>query len=322
MGYNGNIYYHVKEMVIVAEEKRFAVLIDADNVSAKYVKYIMDEIANFGIATYKRIYGDWTKPNAGAWKEVLLENSVTPVQQYGYTVGKNATDSAMIIDAMDILYSEHVDGFCIVSSDSDFTKLASRLRESGMIIVGMGEQKTPKPFIAACNQFKYLDVLAESEQKSMEIDSGKIENPIEAKGKIKSESNQNGTTNILKKMIDQENNETEKSMTDINVIKMAIIKMINESDVENQSLNMAEIGNRLAKRYPDFDVRNYGDTKLSKFLKKFDFIEIKTEGNEGNSMWVSLKSDESREIEKDNINLQRKVKKNYKKKIQKNNTPN
>ena len=281
---------------MVAEDKRFAVLIDADNVSAKYVKYIMDEVTNYGIATYKRIYGDWTKPNAGTWKEVLLENSVTPVQQYGYTVGKNATDSAMIIDAMDILYSEHVDGFCIVSSDSDFTKLASRLRESGMIVVGMGEQKTPKPFIAACNQFKYLDVLAESEQKSMEIDSGKIQSPIQIKGKIKSESNQNGTTNILKKMISQENNETEKSMTDINVIKMAIIKMINESDVENQSLNMAEIGNRLAKRYPDFDVRNYGDTKLSKFLKKFDFIEIKTEGNEGNSMWVSLKSDESQEI--------------------------
>ena len=306
---------------MVAEEKRFAVLIDADNVSARYVKYIMDEVTNYGIATYKRIYGDWTKPNAGTWKEVLLENSVTPVQQYGYTVGKNATDSAMIIDAMDILYSGHVDGFCIVSSDSDFTKLASRLRESGMIVVGMGEQKTPKPFIAACNQFKYLDVLAESEQKSMEIDSGKIQNAIQTKGKIKPESNQDATTNILKKMISQENNEAEKSMTDINVIKMAIIKMINESDVENQSLNMAEIGNRLAKRYPDFDVRNYGDTKLSKFLKKFDFIEIKTDNNEGNSMWVSLKSDESKEMDSDTIPI-RKVKKNYKKKVQKNNTPN
>lgn len=306
---------------MVAEEKRFAVLIDADNVSAKYVKYIMDEIANYGIATYKRIYGDWTKPNAGAWKEVLLENSVTPVQQYGYTVGKNATDSAMIIDAMDILYSDHVDGFCIVSSDSDFTKLASRLRESGMIVVGMGEQKTPKPFIAACNQFKYLDVLAQSEQKSMEIDSGKIKNSPQIKEKIKPELNQCDTTTILKKMISEENNEAEKSMTDINVIKMAIIKMINESDAENQSLNMAEIGNRLAKRYPDFDVRNYGDTKLSKFLKKFDFIEIKTDSNEGNSMWVSLKLDESKEMNSDTIPI-RKVKKNYKKKVQKSNTPN
>lgn len=307
---------------MVAEDKRFAVLIDADNVSAKYVKYIMDEVTNYGIATYKRIYGDWTKPNAGAWKDVLLENSVTPVQQYGYTVGKNATDSAMIIDAMDILYSEHVDGFCIVSSDSDFTKLASRLRESGMIVVGMGEQKTPKPFIAACNQFKYLDVLAESEQKSMEIDSGKIKDSTQIKEKIKPELNQYDTTSILKKMISEEDSEVEKSMTNINVIKMAIIKMINESDAEDQSLNMADIGNRLAKRYPDFDVRNYGDTKLSKFLKKFDFIEIKTDSNEGNSMWVSLKSEDGQEIKNDSISVPRKIKKNYKKKVSKNNTPN
>lgn len=307
---------------MVAEEKRFAVLIDADNVSARYVKYIMDEVTNYGIATYKRIYGDWTKPNAGAWKEVLLENSVTPVQQYGYTVGKNATDSAMIIDAMDILYSEHVDGFCIVSSDSDFTKLASRLRESGMIVVGMGEQKTPKPFIAACNQFKYLDVLAQSEQKSMEIESVNIKDSTQTKEKIKPELSQYDTTSILKKMISEENNEAEKSMTDINVIKMAIIKMINESDAENQSLNMAEIGNRLAKRYPDFDVRNYGDTKLSKFLKKFDFIEIKTDSNEGNSMWVSLKSEDGQEIKNEPITVQRKIKKNYKKRLPKNNTPN
>jgi uncharacterized LabA/DUF88 family protein len=146
------------------EEKRFAVLIDAENVSAKYIKFILEELSNYGVATYKRIYGDWTKPSSVSWKDVLLENSVTPVQQYSYTVGKNATDSAMIIDAMDILYSNNVEGFCIVSSDSDFTKLASRLRESGMLVLGMGEQKTPKPFIAACNQFKYLDVLAQAEK--------------------------------------------------------------------------------------------------------------------------------------------------------------
>lgn len=273
----------MREMNIMAEDKRFAVLIDADNVSVKYIKYIMDEIANHGTATYKRIYGDWTKPNMATWKDVLLENSITPVQQYGYTVGKNATDSAMIIDAMDILYSEHVDGFSIVSSDSDFTKLASRLRESGMIVVGMGEKKTPKPFIAACNQFKYLDVLAESEKKTMKIDSSKTE-------------------------------DNSRSMTDINVIKMAIIKMMNESDGEKQGLNMAEIGNRLAKRYPEFDVRNYGDTKLSRFLEKFDFLEIKTEGNEGHSMWVSMKQEEGQEINKD-YNIIHKIDKgSYKKK--------
>lgn len=267
---------------MMAEDKRFAVLIDADNVSVKYIKYIMDEIANHGTATYKRIYGDWTKPNMTAWKDVLLENSITPVQQYGYTVGKNATDSAMIIDAMDILYSEHVDGFSIVSSDSDFTKLASRLRESGMIVVGMGERKTPKPFIAACNQFKYLDVLAESEKKSMKIESSKTE-------------------------------DDSRSMTDINVIKMAIIKMMNESDGEKQGLNMAEIGNRLAKRYPEFDVRNYGDTKLSRFLEKFDFLEIKTEGNEGHSMWVSMNQEEGQKTKVNSEDDVNKIKKPYRK---------
>lgn len=285
----------------MAEDKRFAVLIDADNVSAKYIRYIMDEIANFGIVTYKRIYGDWTKPNAGSWKEILLENSITPVQQYGYTVGKNATDSAMIIDAMDILYSGHVDGYCIVSSDSDFTKLASRLRESGMTVVGMGEKKTPKPFIAACNQFKYLDVLAESEKntESIQNSSNQSENRI----------------GVTKDIVTLDNNESLKSMTDINVIKMAIIKMINELDAENQSMSMAEIGNRLAKRYPDFDVRNYGDTKLSRFLKKFDFLDIKADGKEGNSIWVSLKSEEGQELVKRHIAVQKKGKKTYKKKV-------
>ncbi len=247
-------------------EKRFAVLIDADNVSAKYIKFILDEISNYGVATYKRIYGDWTRPGTVSWKDVLLENSINPVQQYGYTVGKNATDSAMIIDAMDILYSGNVEGFCIVSSDSDFTRLASRLRESGMLVVGMGEMKTPKPFIAACNQFKYLDVLAETEKKSIELEAG--HEKVEA---------------VSDKTADK---------TDINIIKAAILKMMNEVDADDQRMNMGELGSRLVKRYPDFDVRNYGDTKLSKFLKKFDFLEIKSDGKGGSSMWVSLKSED------------------------------
>jgi uncharacterized LabA/DUF88 family protein len=143
-------------------DKRFAVLIDADNVSDKYIKLIMEEILNDGIITYKRIYGDWTKPTLSSWKNILLDYSITPIQQYGYTTGKNSTDSALIIDAMDILYSKNVDGFCIVSSDSDFTRLAARLRESGMYVIGMGEKKTPKPFLAACNRFKYLEILSAS----------------------------------------------------------------------------------------------------------------------------------------------------------------
>lgn len=281
----------------MAEDKKFAVLIDADNVSARYIKYIMDEISNYGIATYKRIYGDWTKPNTGSWKEILLENSITPVQQYGYTVGKNATDSAMIIDAMDILYSNHVDGFCIVSSDSDFTKLASRLRESGMLIVGMGEKKTPKPFIAACNKFKYLDVLASTGENTQSIKNNK-----------KQDNNNNNKNSKIE--------DEEKGMTDINIIKASIIKMINESDSENQAINMAELGNRLAKRYPDFDVRNYGDTKLSRFLKKMEFLKIQSDKNEGNSIWVSLKTDEDIDttISKTPAPANKKGRKYYKKK--------
>lgn len=142
------------------EDKRYAVLIDADNVSDKYIEIILDELSNYGVATYKRIYGDWTKSRFASWKKVLLEHSIIPIQQYSYTTGKNATDSAMIIDAMDILYSGRVDGFCLVTSDSDFTRLASRLREAGMDVIGMGETKTPKPFISACDMFKYLDLLA------------------------------------------------------------------------------------------------------------------------------------------------------------------
>ena len=146
-------------------ELRIAILIDADNISDKYIKIIVDEVANIGIATYKRIYGDWTSARLSSWKKVLLEDSIIPIQQYSYTTGKNATDSAMIIDAMDILYSGNVDGYCIVSSDSDFTRLAARLRESGMLVLGMGEEKTPKPFISACNQFKYLDLLYRNQQE-------------------------------------------------------------------------------------------------------------------------------------------------------------
>jgi uncharacterized LabA/DUF88 family protein len=328
------------------EEKRFAVLIDADNVSSKYIKYIIDEITNYGVATYKRIYGDWTKPTAASWKDVLLENSVTPVQQYGYTVGKNATDSAMIIDAMDILYSGNVEGFCIVSSDSDFTKLASRLRESGMFVVGMGEKKTPKPFIAACNQFKYLDVLAEAEEKSIEIEAKSMRKNTKQNSKASPKIAKN-TNEVIRQstvkdtqenievlveteevnnnenysMEEAENKENKassnadsvKNMTELSVIQAAIIKMMNEIDAEDQRMNMGELGSRLVKRYPDFDVRNYGDTKLSKFLKKFNFLEIDAKGKEGTSMWVSLKSDLPKETSLKNPAVPRKRKRVYKK---------
>ncbi len=222
-------------------DRRFAVLIDADNVSDKYIKGILDELSNEGIITYKRIYGDWTKPALNSWKTVLLEHSITPIQQYGYTTGKNATDSAMIIDAMDILYANNVEGFCIVSSDSDFTRLASRLRESGMSVVGMGEAKTPKAFISACNRFIYLEVLSQSEQ------------PIERTQAIHEKGNGKDAFESIKKEI------------------MNIVREISDDD---GWAPLSTVGNILIKRKPDFDVRNYGENKLTALIRKLNAFEM------------------------------------------------
>ena len=150
------------------EDKRFALLIVSDNVSSEYVQKILDELTKYGIVTIKRIYGDWTKSNSNKWKNVLLCNSIQPMQQFAYTNGKNATDSFMIIDAMDILYSNNVEGFCLVTSDSDFTRLASRLREAGKNVIGMGETKTPDAFVSACDRFIYLNNISGNEQDEKE----------------------------------------------------------------------------------------------------------------------------------------------------------
>lgn len=232
------------------KEMRYAVLIDADNVAAKYTKNILDELSNYGVVTYKRVYGDWTRPNLAGWKSMALDNAITPVQQYSYTTGKNSTDSAMIIDAMDILYSNNVDGFCIVSSDSDFTRLAIRLRESGKHVIGMGEQKTPKPFSAACNAFKYLEILAEEE-----IQSAAVDDKVEMK-----------------------------------TLESAIIRIIAENANLEDEINIGELGSRLQGRYPDFDVRNYGYSKFSQFLKDFDCLSFRQVGS---SILVSQKSKET-----------------------------
>lgn len=232
------------------QDNRFAVLIDADNVSEKYIKYILDEVSNDGVATYKRIYGDWTKPALGSWKNVLLEFSITPIQQYGYTTGKNATDSAMIIDAMDILYSGNVEGFCIVSSDSDFTRLAVRLRESGMNVVGMGEKKTPPPFISACNKFRYLEVLARETAAS---------NDLPAEGEA--------TETVA------------LEMTPLETIKSAVRTIVQEISDDDGRAFVGEIGNMLVRRYPDFDVRNYGFKKLTPLLQSLKIFDIFSERN-------------------------------------------
>lgn len=251
-------------METIKQDKKIAVLIDADNVSEKYIKLIFDELSSIGTPTYKRIYGDWTKPQLSSWKGVLLEYSITPIQQYAYTTGKNATDASLIIDAMDILYSSNVDGFCIVSSDSDFTRLASRLRESGMSVIGMGERKTPQPFIAACEKFKYLDIL------------GKKPGELEAEMVAKDGKAQKAGLISKEQLIE------------------AIHNIITEISDEDGWAFLGEVGSVLNKRYPDFDTRNYGFAKLTPLVSSLKHFEIRSRKTVNKS--VSLKYIRNKDI--------------------------
>lgn len=236
-------------------EKKFALLIDADNISPKYIEIILSESKEFGSISIRRIYGDWTDVTKSSWKSILLENSITPIQQYTYTTGKNSSDSAMIIDAMDILYGDDVDGFILVSSDSDFTRLAMRLRESGKDIVGMGESKTPSPFVKSCMIFKTLDVLYKATLKE--------------KGK-KNASGQQETV--------PENNAEEVSpITSFNRIKNTIVTLVDTKSDDDGWLYLGTLGNYLLKEYPDFDCRNYGYNKLAELVKNCRELETKIE---------------------------------------------
>lgn len=233
------------------KDLRLAVLIDADNVPRNSMKAIMEEAAIYGTPTIKRIYGDWTSPNVGAWKSLLLENAVTPIQQYSYTTGKNSTDSAMIIDAMDILYTTDVDGFVLVSSDSDFTRLATRLREAGKKVYGMGEKKTPQPFIASCDKFIYIEIIRESAK----------EEAAERKAQKKAPPQQSGSSSIPKK-----------------TIKLIALSLQDIADDEGFGA-LAALGNLLSKKQPDFDSRNYGYSKLSSMVQAIDRFEIRKDGS-------------------------------------------
>jgi hypothetical protein len=227
------------------KDLRLAVLIDADNIPHTNIKAMLEEVAKYGVPTFKRIYGDWTKPHLTSWKTVLLENAISPVQQYSYTSGKNATDSAMIIDAMDILYTGRVDGFCLVSSDSDFTRLATRLREAGMRVFGLGEMKTPAAFRAACDKFIYLEIL---QQDSEEEQAAPKSKSIKSKAKGISKSDRQ-LINLLR-------------------------SSINDTADEDGWAYLGELGNLLIKKQPDFDARNYGYNKLLQLIKSFDIFEI------------------------------------------------
>ncbi len=246
---------------------RLAVLIDADNVPYANVKAMFEEIAKYGTPTFKRIYADWTKPTVSGWKTVLLENAITPVQQYSYTSGKNATDSAMIIDAMDILYSGKVDGFCIVSSDSDFTRLATRLREAGMKVIGIGEKKTPTAFISACEKFIYVEIL-KAQQVVQKLP---------------------GTEKTLKEPVIEITESLNK--VDNTLIKL-ITDSINDLADENGWAFLGELGNLLLKKQPDFDPRNYGFTKMLPLIKstnKFLIDERDTGKNNTKLVYVKIK---------------------------------
>ena len=219
---------------------KLAVLIDGDNIPSRYIKEMMEEITKYGTPTIKRIYGDWTKPHLSKWKTILLENAITPIQQYGYTTGKNATDSAMIIDAMDILYSEKVDGFCLVSSDSDFTKLATRLREAGLVVYGIGEKKTPNPFIVACDKFIYLEILEAEEE------------PTEGKPSKKKASIDKITPKVIQ----------------------FLRNSVDDASDDDGWAFMGDVGSLILKKQPNFDARNFGFEKLTPLFKSLNQFEI------------------------------------------------
>ncbi len=269
-----------------SNDKRFAVLIDADNVAPRFIGSIMDELSNEGTITYKRIYGDWTRPDLGQWKKVLLDYSITPIQQYGYTSGKNSTDSAMIIDAMDILYADKVEGFCIVSSDSDFTRLAARLREAGEYVIGMGEKKTPKPFIAACDKFKYLEVIAQVGGTVTE----------ERKRYAEPTVNQSHTQPHGQQTAPQPQPPVQESssLASMKEIRKAIIAIVDEISDDEGWAPLSYIGNILLKRYPDFDVRNYGFLKLTKLIKACNCFEINAETTKDGNKLVSVRNTDTK----------------------------
>ncbi len=235
------------------EDLKLAILIDADNISPKYVKVILDEAASFGVAACKRIYGDWSDVRLKSWKDALLNNSIIPIQQYSYTTGKNATDSAMIIDAMDLLYGGNLDGFCIVSSDSDFTRLAARLREAGKLVIGMGESKALGPFVKACDQFKYLDLI---------LDHGDLN---------EAESNAPATSAAETSARAAAGDDTAINRDSIGRI---IHGLIDEMDDGTGWVRTSRVGDQLIKRYPDFDVRNFGSKSLNKFLTSLAELEV------------------------------------------------
>lgn len=235
--------------------QRLAVLIDADNAQPSMAPYVLAEVAKYGTAFVKRAYGDWTGPQLGGWKAQLLENSIQPIQQFAYTTGKNATDAALVIDAMDLLYSGRFEGFCIVSSDSDFTRLASRIRESGLFVYGCGERKTPKPFVSACDKFIYVENLRPPKPAPVvgKRKHEEAEAPVEAGRSLDDPKHR---TDLIRTAIDMTSN-------------------------EEKWARLADVGNLIVKLFPDFDARTYGYRKLSDMVASVGLFELKYGGPQG-----------------------------------------
>lgn len=240
---------------------RLALLIDADNASADLIESLLKEVAKYGTAHVKRIYGDWTNLRLSRWKDKLNQFAIQPIQQFSYTTGKNATDSALIIDAMDLLYTRNFDGFCIVSSDSDFTRLASRLRESGLTVYGFGERKTPEPFIKACDKFIYTEILGQLEDAS-EADPNSHSSTTQKKSSAESAQDHSAKGAQAQKL--------KQNTKLLNLLKDAY-EAISEED---EWVHLGPFGSQLNKLSPSFDSRNYKYKKLSDLIQATDMFEV------------------------------------------------
>lgn len=285
-----------------AEEKdiNIALLIDADNISAKYISAILSELSRYGKITIRRMYGDWTQERLRSWFNQAAKYSLTPIMQPNNTPGKNASDIGLIIDAMDILYEGKVQGFCIVSSDGDFNRLATRLREAGMTVIGMGEKKTPEAFRVSCERFIFLDVIESSEEDAEDTacraSQGAKKNNTTEKAETKKTKTptQPALPEIPPAPASAENDDENAGITALSDIEAAIVKMITDNSADGKETG-AYIGSRLVKIFPDFDIRNYHYSKLSEFLTGFPSLQVT---NRGNVVWVTLKSTPDTEVEK------------------------
>ena len=269
-----NNSFTINDIMDVTPSQRIAMLIDGDNAQPSMIEKMLAETTKYGLITIRRIYGDWTASNMGGWKEVLQTHAIQPIQQFRYTVGKNATDSAMIIDAMDLFYSGVVDGFCLVSSDSDFTRLATRLREAGKIVYGIGEKKTPTPFVAACDRFIFLEILAPKEKKT--------KNPENSSAKALSQAD-SGESPDVSDSADAENKSGARVPKDIDEATCELIaSSVSDLADEDGWAFLGDVGNLVNKKSPSFDARNYGFSKMSKLMQSLDFLECELRVNEKN----------------------------------------